>query len=344
MPRFANLVDRSGAQLAELVALAAVLFLGAAAGMAWIAGFDGIRKALERPGWPWLGASLALVALSFVGYYLGYRGVTEVEDGPTMPSTGSRLAVVVAGFGGFLVRGGSALDDFALRSAGASEREAKVRVTMLAGLEHGTLGIPCSVAAIVLLATGVGKPPLDFTIPWAVIPAVGFAVAFWLAERHRDSLRWRTGWHGKLGVFLDAVHLIRVMFCRGRHLPAVAGMVLFWVSDMLALWAAIAAFGFRMNVASTAVAFGTAMIVTRRTGPLGGAGILMAAVPPTLWVSGAPWVPAVLGTLAYRVFTLWLPMPLAFAALPRLRELGHETEQPAEAPEPVEEKEPALRT
>ena len=107
-----------------------------------------------------------------------------------------------------------------------------------------------------------------------------------------------------------------------RYAPALGGMLLFWLSDMFGLWAGMAAFGFHMNAGSEVVAFGTAMIVTRRTGPLGGAGILMVALPPTLWVSGAPWAPAVLGSFVYRFFTLWVPLPFSFLALPRLRELA----------------------
>ena len=80
-------------------------------------------------------------------------------------------------------------------------------------------------------------------------------------------------------------------------------------------------FGFQMNVGATVVAFGTAMIITRRNGPLGGVGVMDLALPPTLWVCGAGWGPAVLGTFAYRFFTLWLPLPVALATLPRLREL-----------------------
>jgi hypothetical protein len=105
----------------------------------------------------------------------------------------------------------------------------------------------------------------------------------------------------------------------------------------------MAAFGFHMNPASAAVAFGTAMIVTRRTGPLGGAGILMVALPPTLWVSGAPWTPAVLGTVAYRFMTLWLPMPASFYALPTLRALGERSADTPGEGTSADEDEPALQ-
>ncbi len=106
-------------------------------------------------------------------------------------------------------------------------------------------------------------------------------------------------------------------------------MLLFWLGDMWALWMAMAAFGFRTNAATVMVAFGTAMIVTRRTGALGGAGILGVALAATLWYCGAPWAAAVLGTFSYRFFAIWLPQPLSFVMLPRLRRLIKASPEPA---------------
>ena len=337
-------LEREAPQLLALVGLAAALYLGAAAGMAYIAGFAAVYHRLLHPAWWWLPVSLGAIALSFVGYYFGYQGVGQVEDGPTDLGPGDRLAVVAAGFGGFLAHGGAALDRFVLRAAGASKHEARVRVAFLAGLEHGVLAFPASAAAIYLLATGGRRPPHDFTFPWAIAPWIGFALAFWAAERYRRRFHGRGGWRERLGILLDTAHLVRVTLRHPlRYWQPLGGMLFFWLCDMFALWAAIAAFGFRMNGASEMVAFGTAMIVTRRTGPLGGAGILMAALPPTLWYSGAPWAPAMLGVFAYRFFTLWLPLPFSFLAIPRLRDLAQRRDAlPAEETE-EEEEEPALQ-
>jgi hypothetical protein len=325
-------------RLALLTALAAALYVAGGLGMAYVAGFDRVWRAAQHPDWPWLVASCGGVALAFVGYYFGYRGVGRIEGGPDDLSHTDRLAVVAAGFGGFLAHGGVGIDRAVMRAAGGSKREAKVRVTLLGGLEHLILAIPCSVAAILLLVEGVWKPPLDFIIPWAVGPAVGFGIAYWAAERYRDRLRGRSGWRGKLSVLLDAAHLIGAMFRHPtQYAPAIAGMLLYWLGDMWALWAGIAAFGFRMNFASEMLAFGTAMIVTRRTGPLGGAGILGVALAPTLWYSGAPWEAAVLGTFSYRFFALWPPQPLSFLMLPRLRRLL-EASPDADAPTAAERK------
>jgi hypothetical protein len=319
-----------------LTALAAALYLAGGFGLAYVAGFGAVWRAAQHPQWPWLLASLAGVVLAFVGYYFGYRGVGKVEGGPDDLSHADRLAVVAAGFGGFLAHGGTGIDRVVMRAAGGSSREAKVRVALLGGLEHGILAIPCSVAAMVVLAEGGRKPPLDFTIPWVVGPWVGFAVAYWAAERYRARLRRRGGWRQKLSIIFDATHLIAAMFRDPlRYAPALAGMLLYWLGDMWALWMATAAFGFRMNAATSMVAFGTAMIVTRRTGPLGGAGILGVALAATLWYCGTPWTAAVLGTFSYRFFAVWLPQPLSFLMLPRLRRLL-ETSPDADAPTAAE--------
>jgi hypothetical protein len=58
---------------------------------------------------------------------------------------------------------------------------------------------------------------------------------------------------------------------------------------MFAVWAAIAAFGFRMTPLAVIVAVGTGVIFTRRVAPLGGAGIMLVALAPTLWYgAGVP--------------------------------------------------------
>jgi hypothetical protein len=310
-------VHAGRARLVSVLAVEAALYLAGAAGMAYVAGFEPVERALQHPHWPWFLLCVALIPPAFAGYYLAYRPIFRAEDETLHIDRPSRLALVAAGFGGFLDQGGGVLDRVALEAAGASERDARVRVTMLAGLEHGVLAFPCAVAAAVLVARGIPTPGASFTVPWVIGPVVGFAAGYWAITRLRPRFR-----RGRLGEMFDAGHLLLTLASKPRRsaLP-IAGMLVFWLADMVVLWAAMAAFGFRMDVGAAIVAFGTAMIVTRRTGPLGGAGLLDVALPPTLWVCGAHWAPAVLGTFAYRFFTLWLPLPFALRGLPRLRGL-----------------------
>lgn len=321
-------LERRGRALFILLAVAILLELAAGTGLAYIAGFNAVRLALGQFHWGWLLALVAGLLVSFVGYFYAYRGIFRVEGGPTLEGRQMR-AVVAAGFGGFLAHGGGALDQYALEAAGADSKDAKVRVAGLAGMEHGVLAIGGCAAAIAVLLSGTGHPPADFTIPWAVLPIPGFLIAFWAAGRYQGRFEGKGGWHGKLGTFLDSIHLIRELFVHpGRWGSAVAGMALFWAADAFAAWAGLATFGLKMNVAAMYVGFATGMVFTRRTGPLAGAGVLALVLPLTIWVSGAPLAAAIVGVFAYRILALCLPLPVSLAVLPTLRNMGeHQTGQ-----------------
>ncbi len=323
-------IDRRGSELTMLLVLAAVLDLAAGVGLAYVAGFSSVRAVLGHFNWVWLAAMAGSLGVSFAGYYYAYEGIFTVAGGPTLKNPQMRTVVTV-GFGGFLARGGGAVDQYALQGAGADEREAKTRVSGLAGLEHGIMALGGTVCAIIVLAAGGDQPPMDFTIPWSVIPLPGFLVAFWLAERYRDRYRGQEGWRGALGNFLESIHLIRVMFAQPRRYGvALASMALFWAADAFAAWAGMAAFGYMMNGAQMFVGFATGMVFTRRTGPLAGAGVLALCLPLTIWYSGAPFAVAIVGIFAYRVFALWLPMPASLALLPELRRMGRRSVPGAE--------------
>ena len=300
---------------------AVLLELAAGVGLAYVAGWSQVRAALGDFDGIWLIALVGALLISLVGYHYAYRGIFRVEGGPTLPRAQMR-AVVAAGFGGFLAHGGGTLDQYALQAAGEDEDEAKARVAALGGLEHGVLAIGGCAVAIAVLVSGRGQPPMDFTLPWAVIPIPGFFIGFWAADRYGHRFRHRSGWRRKLGIFLDSIGLIRTLFTHPlRWGSALCGMAPFWAADAFATWAGLATFGFQMNAAELFVGFATGMVFTRRTGPLAGAGVLALVLPLTIWVSGAPLAVAVAGVFVYRVLALLLPMPVSLAALPTLRQM-----------------------
>jgi uncharacterized membrane protein YbhN (UPF0104 family) len=337
-------LDRDVKQIIGLILLTALLYTAAGIGMAFVAGFSAVQHELASADWWWLAPACAAVLLSFCGYYLAYQGIARAEGGPQL-DTPSLLAVVTAGFGGFLAQGATALDEFAMRAGGADEREAKVRVSALAGFEHGVLAMIVCPAAMVALAMGLTIPRTDYTLPWAVIPPLGFGLAIWLAERYRERLRGRKGWRGRVGVFFDSIHVVWANLRNPReHGLAVLGMAVYWAADIFGLWAAMAAFGLHLNPLTGIIMLGTGMLFTRRTGPLGGAGIVEIALIAAMWNGGdTPFAPAVLGVAAYRFFTLWLPLPGALAALPKLRALGRRGEDSSGSGTPVDKGEPALQ-
>jgi hypothetical protein len=327
--------------LAGLIMLAAVLQVGAGAGMAYVADFDATYRALGSFQWPWLLALTAGLFVALVGSYYATSGIYKVECGPSL-RTGQLRSVVLASFGGFLAHGGAGLDKYAIKAAGGDDHSSQVRVAAFAGLEHGVLSLLGTAAGIALLVEGLSAPPLDFSVPWAVIPVPGFLLAFWLAGRFQDRYRDADGWRRKVGVFLESIVLVRQLFTRDiRRHPAVAGMALFWCGEMFAIWCGLAAFGFQMNIAQLVIGAGTGMLFTRRTGPLAGAGILVVTLSVTIWYSGAPFPVAVAGVFIYRVLALWLPTASGLTQIKTLRAIGSREEPGAEG-RAAESTEPAL--
>jgi hypothetical protein len=326
-------VDRSWRQIAALLAAVALLYVAGGIGMCYVAGFDAVRARLTGAHWWWFAPSLGGVLLAFAGYYFAYRGVKRAEDGPKLDRT-TLLAVVTADFVGLLAHGGTALDELAMRAGGAGKREAKVRVGALGGFEYAVLAMIVCPASVAALLAGVGKPPVDFTWPWAVIPPPSFVVVIWLAERYRNRLRRHNGWRGALSAFFDTAHVVHaVLRSPRRHWGTVGGMALFWGAEMFSVWAATAAFGVQMNALAVIVAFGTGMILTRRNAPFAGAGLTIVALVPTLWYgAGVPFAAATLGVAAYGFVTLWIPLPACLMVLPRLRKLPRAARSAQTAP------------
>jgi uncharacterized membrane protein YbhN (UPF0104 family) len=315
-------VDRHAAGLLGLIVGAVVLEVAAGTGLSYVAGFGAVEAALHRLDWVWLAVVLAALTVSFAGYYSAYRGIYRAEGGYDLDRRQLR-AVVVAGFGGLFAHGGTTPDDLVLQACGANRRDAIVRVWTLGAMEQGVLALIGCVASAAAVCLRLTAPPSDFTLPWVIIPVPAGMVAFWAAERYRDRLRQRGGWLGRLGMFLDSIHLVWKLFAHPvRHGRALIGMAVFWAGDAFAVWAAFAAFGVRMDGVALIVGFCTGMVFTRRIAPLAGSGTLTLVLPVTMWVSGAPLGVAIAGVFAYRLLCLWLPMPFALASLPALRQVS----------------------
>jgi uncharacterized membrane protein YbhN (UPF0104 family) len=315
-------IERGWHELALLMVVASLLELAACAGLSYVAGFADVWRVLVHFSWPWLLIPPAAWAVSYVGYCFAYRGIFRVLSGPEMRKR-IVAAVALAGFGGFLAYGGGSIDGYALRTAGADDSDAKVRIAGLAALEQGALALlGCGVSIAVLVARLRGVPA-GASVPWAVAPIPGFLIAFWIADRYRDRLVGASGWRAMAGTLLGSVLMIRELFAHPlRWGSAIIGMVVFWAADAVAAWAGLAAFGFRMNAAALFIGFASGMLFTRRTGPLAGAGILALVLPLTISYCGMPFAAAVAGVFVYRLLSIWLPAPATLAVLPALRRIG----------------------
>jgi uncharacterized membrane protein YbhN (UPF0104 family) len=184
----------------------------------------------------------------------------------------------------------------------------------LDALEHAPLAPAAWAASIVLIVEGRHTPGYDFTLPWAVLVPVGAMLAF-VGVRHRSRFDGKDGWRGWLGRVLHGIELLFALATGWReHWPGFAGATVYWAGDVLCLGACLAPFGAAPSIPGIIIAHAEGYVLTRRTLPLAGAGIVELLMPLTLTACGAPFSGAILGVLAYRVFNLWLPLLPAFVA------------------------------
>jgi hypothetical protein len=303
-------------ELALFVWIGAVLAVAALTGVSWAAGFGAVAHLLVSPAWSWLGIAAAAEVVAYAGYIAAYREVARVERGPRLRIPHA-AALVASGFGVFIPRGGFTADFEALELAGCERRDAQRRVLGLGALEWAALAPAACAAAIVLLVRGsrIGD---GMTLPWAIAVPLGFAAAL-------VALRW----HGRVGTAwwkrpvahgLEAVSVLRRLGS-GRHgVGALAGMCLYYAAEIFALWACLRIFaGHAPSIPAVLIGYATGYALTRRSLPLAGAGAVEALMPfALLWVN-VPLAQAVLAVLFYRVVNLWIPLIPALAGLHTVR-------------------------
>jgi len=308
--------------LAGLVVLAGVLALGATVGVSSIAGFDAIAHRLLHVHWFWLPVAFGAQVVAYVGYIAAYKGVATAEEGPELKLPHA-AALVATGFGVFVLAGGFALDEAALTRTGLTRREARERVLGLATLEYVVLApVAAAAAGVAFFQDGVSP---GLTLPWLIGVPVGGILALSLI-RYRGSFdgarrrAFRAIGHALAGLAL----ILRMATRPDLYGVAFLGIALYWVGDIGCLWAALnLVFAQPPPLAELLVGYATGYALTRRTLPLGGAGVVETLLPLSLGWVGIALAPAVLAVVGYRVINLWLPLIPAVAGLPMLQRLGH---------------------
>jgi uncharacterized membrane protein YbhN (UPF0104 family) len=309
-------------RLAFVVAAAGVLTFGAFTGLAWWAGFVRVYHRFIHVHWWWALVALGAEAVAYLGYVAAYREVARAEDGAEFNLT-STAAVVATGFGVFVASGGFALDEAVLRSAGVSPREARQRVLGLGALEYVVLAPAAMAAAIYVIV--FHRPDIDpaLTLPWIFGVPLGFAAAAVLML-YRQRLKRHKGWRIHLSNAIEALHLVRRMAL--QPIPyglAFLGMAVYWAGDIACLWAALHVFFQEPPpVAVLVLGYATGYALTRRTLPLGGAGVVDTLLPLSLVWLGIAFAPAVVAVVVYRFMNLWLPMIPALIGLPTLKQMS----------------------
>ena len=313
----------------------AVLALAAIAGLADIAGSARLDRASHNLHPAWLVLCFFGELVAYAGYVLAVRDTAKVDNGPKL-SFGNSIQAVVGGFGVFAAtrtNGGFAVDYWALRTAGEDRNGAVARVLALGALEYSILAPATLCAAIAVIAAGEDVS-LGLTLPWlAVIP--GGLAAVWLSSPKRapryarhsaDAGRLRQAF----AHFVAGLSILRSMMVAPprEHGLGFLGTALYWAGDIACLWGALAFFGNPpLSVPALIVGYSTGYVLTRRSLPAGGAGVVEIALTFALHWDGLPFGRALLGVVVYRLFNLWLPIVPALAVLPDVDELRRDFDE-----------------
>ncbi len=104
-----------------------------------------------------------------------------------------------------------------------------------------------------------------------------------------------------------------------RFLVRIVGWAaLNWIFEALALWSCVRAFGHTLGPVGLLVAYGLANVAAAIPITPGGLGIVEGILVPTLVAFETTKAVALLGVIAFRLLSFWLPIPIGFASYARL--------------------------
>jgi uncharacterized membrane protein YbhN (UPF0104 family) len=287
--------------VATAIAAIAVLVI------ARITGADAIGRTFEHIQPQWIGLVAGAELITYPAYVLAYRSIARL-DGHAPLELPLVTRIVVAGFGPFAVAGGFGIDKQALAALDEDEDSARRRVVALGTIEWVMLAPLACVVSIILLVEGAHVMG-SLLWPWALCVPAGFAAALWVTVDRR--LEWLSQvWSGRLRSFacsLEGVGMMRVLVARAREFrSAWLGIGLYWAADIFAFWGALRMFGLDPGALEVVIAYATGYAATRRSLPLGGAGITEFLMTYSLYWLRMPLAPALAAVLAYRVFNFLL--------------------------------------
>jgi uncharacterized membrane protein YbhN (UPF0104 family) len=311
--------------LATAIAAIAVLLI------AKVTGADAIGRAFENFRPAWIGLIAGAELLAYPAYMLAYRMIAGIHGH-------SRLAlplvarIVVAGFGPFSIGGGFGIDRRILHALHEDEHSARVRVLALGILEWAVLGPTTCVVSIVLLAQGANILP-SLLWPWAVLVPLGFGVGLWASAPSRIDRMSRVGGRRRqwLARPLEAIGLLHKLLRNPRlHTEAWVGTALYWAADIAAFYGGLRTFGLDPGVGKVILAYATGYAASRRSLPLGGAGVTEVLMTYSLYWVREPLAPALGAVVAYRLCNFMLAAMPALIAHRQLRSfLGSGRRRPA---------------
>jgi uncharacterized membrane protein YbhN (UPF0104 family) len=274
-------------------------------------GVHALRDAVRRVGglnggWAAVGGGLEFISLT------GYVILLSLVVGRVTPRVRTRESAQITLAGVAATRllptagaGGAAVTLWVLRRAGVGSRTAARALLALLVLLYAVF-LAAIVSAGTALALGLVHsrgPGLLSAVP-AVVAAAGIALALAIASQRRFRRVQLLG-----DAVRDGCRLVRSGDVR------IAGALAYWLCDAAVLWAMLHAFGSPPALPVVALAY----FVGQAANTLPIPGSVSGGIAAVLIAFGVPAGLALTSVLAYRTISVWLPTPVALAALPGLR-------------------------
>jgi uncharacterized membrane protein YbhN (UPF0104 family) len=287
----------------------------------------GLRRGLGvSPGWAAVGGAFEFISLA------GYVGLLSLVVGRATPRIGARESAQITLAGAAATRllptagaGGVAVTLWTLRRAGLQRRKAARTLLVFMVVLYSVFLVAIVLSGAVLtLGIVAGGGPVELS----AVPALGatLCLALCLALAYRrggepemdggvDAERSdrRAQLQASTRLIGDAVRDACRLLRSGD--PRLAGAIAYWVFDAAVVWAMLQAFGSPAVVPVVALAYFVGQVANTLPIP----GSVSAGMTGVLIAFGVPVELAVPSVLAYRAVAVWLPSPLAIAAVPALR-------------------------
>jgi uncharacterized membrane protein YbhN (UPF0104 family) len=296
------------------------------------ADYSKLEDAIGRAHPWWLGAAVAAAMLAYFGYALLYRALAGLANGPR-PRMALTLRVTIAVFGASVIAtaaGRLGSEYWTLRRMRERPPQAWSRVLAINTAQWALLAALAWIAALAMLLGAGRGAPLGVELGWLLALPICLVAALYLTSPSRRSLAEDRGGAVRraFAAALRAIVLLRRLTHRPRALArGLPGGLLYWVAELLTVWAALKAFGISLEFPALVIGYATGYISTMLPLPAGGAGGVDAASTYALTLVGVPLGPALLATLVQRLCTYWLPLLVAMLATPSLRRLRSDLPQ-----------------
>jgi uncharacterized membrane protein YbhN (UPF0104 family) len=212
--------------------------------------------------------------------------------------------IVLAGFGPVALSGGFRVDKAVLRAIEGDEARAGAMATM----EWAVLAPVTWFVSLVLLVTRAAVSG-SVLWPWIIGTPAAIGCAIWATapsrvERIAAPFGKRIAF---LADLLDGIEAVKVMAREPRrYAGAWGGTALYWIAEITALYGALRTAGLDLGIEMSALAYATGYLASRRSLPLGGAGLTELLLVYALYELHQPLGPAVVAVLIYRVFNFLL--------------------------------------